>query len=188
MKKITAILASVIVAIAFALPATAGVRIGPKLGVCVNEMHFNKDVFKTSNRTGFTGGLMIDGTIPLVGFGFDASLMYVRRAAAEKVNYDYLTIPVNLKYRFTIPAVSNIVLPFLTTGPEWSYLINHTKVAGLDSKNSCFSWGVGLGVQLVNHLQIAASYSIGITNASEDVTGNADGKNRGWAITAAWLF
>ena len=45
-------------------------------------------------------------------------------------------IPVNLKYRFSFPVVNRIVVPFLSTGPEWAYLVHHTKVDGLDDNKS----------------------------------------------------
>ena len=39
------------------LPSSAQISFGPKVGICVNELHFNKDVLNTANRTGFTGGV-----------------------------------------------------------------------------------------------------------------------------------
>lgn len=187
MKKLSTILATVIVALAFALPASAQIHFGPKVGICVNELHFNKDALSTDNRTGFTGGVMIDGHMPLLGFAFDASLMYVRREAGKDFHSDYIAIPVNLKYRFSFPVVSRIVVPFLSTGPEWAYLVHHTKVEGLDGNKSNFSWNFGLGVELFKHLQLAGNYGLGLSKAYEAPEG-VDAKNRFWTVTAAWLF
>lgn len=186
MKKLSLVIASVMVALAFAIPASAQLRVGPKVGICINELHFNKGVLSTDNRTGFTGGVMLDGRIPLLGFAFDASLMYVRRDAGEAVHNDYIAIPVNLKYRFGFPVISRIVVPFLTTGPEWAYLAHHTKVEGVDENKSNFSWNFGLGVELFSHLQVAGSYGLGLSKVYDTPEGN--GKNRFWTVTAAWLF
>ena len=48
-------------------------------------------------------------------------------------------------------------------------------------------------MQLIKHLQIGASYGLGLTKAYELVDSNheaagIDGKNRYWTVTAAWLF
>ncbi|WP_295730363.1 porin family protein [uncultured Muribaculum sp.] len=186
MKKISLIIASVMVAIAFAMPASAQLRIGPKVGICVNELHFNKSLGSSDNRTGFTGGVMLDGRIPLLGFAFDASLMYVRRDAGKEVHNDYIAIPVNLKYRFGFPVISRIVVPFLTTGPEWAYMVDHSKIELGKENKSNFSWNFGLGVELLSHVQVAASYGLGLSKTYE--SGEVNGKNRFWTVTAAYLF
>ena len=55
------------------------------------------------------------------------------------------------------------------------------------------AWNFGAGVQLFNHLQVGASYGIGL-NKTVEFTGVAsntkpiEGKNNYWTITAAWLF
>ena len=56
-------------------------RIGPRVGVAVNDLHFNKSVFDGDNRAGFTAGVMTEFTVPVIGLGFDLSAMYVRRSA-----------------------------------------------------------------------------------------------------------
>ena len=52
------------------------------------------------------------------------------------------------------------------------------------------AWNFGVGVQLFQHLQIGASYVLGITKAVKYVQDAAgiDGKNNYWTVTAAWLF
>lgn len=194
MKKLSLVIASVMVALAFAIPASAQLRFGPKVGICINELHMNQKAFDSDNRTGFTGGVMLDGRIPLLGFAFDASLMYVRREGKvgeegeyTTVHSDYVAIPINLKYRFGFPVISRIVVPFITTGPEWGYMIDHSKVA-MKTNKSNFSWNFGFGVELFSHLQVAGSYGLGLTKTYEDAADKINGKNRFWTVTAAWLF
>ena len=62
-----------------------------------------------------------------------------------------------------------------------------------DNKSFVTSWDVGLGVELVKHLQIQASYGIGITDAFKYVNMEKEGteikgKDRCWTVTAAYLF
>ena len=62
---------------ASSVPAQAQFKIGPRVGLTVNDLHFNKDVVDSDNQTGWTAGLTTEFTIPVVGLGFDLSAMYV---------------------------------------------------------------------------------------------------------------
>ena len=121
--KFTKRFMAIAIALMVMLPAMAQFKIGPRLGVDVNSLHFNKDVFQEDNRAGFTGGLQAEFMIPGLGFGFDASVMYVRRSATftddqrTEVNADYIEIPVNLKYKLGLPLLGNILKPYVFTAP-----------------------------------------------------------------------
>ena len=207
MKKIT-ILA--LVCIVSTLSAQASLRFGVKGGVNVNRLHLNKEVFNdvvnSDNRLGFTGGVMVEFTLPVVGLGIDASALYARRTANldeysnyEDVKRDYLTFPVNLKYKISLPVVGKFITPFATTGPEFSFLINDNfdKLSNMvDGKKMSTSWNVGFGLEVMNRVQIHANYCIGLTKALETVgITNYDqdkwvtrGKDRYWTVTAAYMF
>ncbi len=193
------IFAVVALVIAAAIPASAQFKFGPRLGLEVNSLHFNSKLFDSDNQAGFTGGIEAEFTVPVVGVGFDASVMYVRRNARfmqenskddTNVPRDYIAIPVNLKYKFGLP----VIKPYLFTGPEFAFLTSGRAINdALRSKKTDVSWNFGLGVELINHLQVSASYGIGITKATEwvGIAGGGDkidGKNRYWTVTAAWLF
>lgn len=189
------VLAMTLMAVALAIPASAQFRWGPKVGLDVSNMHFSKDVFDSSNQTGFTGGIMAEFQVPIIGLCFDGSVMYARRNAelsstengrtySETFKRDYIDIPINLKYKFNFPVISRIVVPYLTTGPNFSFLMGKNRVEG--GKRSTVAWSFGLGAELISHLQIGASYNFGITKASD--ADGVYGKDRYWAVTAAWLF
>ena len=201
--KITlkAILLAAVLALVSVVPAQAGFRFGPRVGLEVNKLHFNEDLFTSDNRAGFTGGLQFEVS-GLFGFGVDASVMYVRRSAEfmsqnEDVtakNRDYIDIPINVKYKFSLPLVTKVLAPYVFTGPDFAFLTSGTGInEAWKSKKVDVAWNFGLGVELVSHLQVSASYGIGISKAAEmiGVTGgkqDIDGKNRYWTVTAAWLF
>lgn len=202
MKAIKAIAISLLVA-ATTLSAQAQFKWGPRVGMNVSLLSFDKSTFNSENRAGFTAGLQCEFTVPLIGVGADASVMYVRRTAefmnkvtdAKKVsNRDYITIPVNLKYKLNLPAVNHIVRPFVTTGPEFSFLTSRTAISNAYyNKEFDWSWNLGLGIELFKHLQVAASYGWGISDswAVKSSVAHAeriDGKNRYWTITASYLF
>lgn len=201
MRKLTTLLTVMILALCFSLQAEAQFRFGLKAGLNVSKLSFNESVFDSDNRAGFTGGLMMEFTVPLVGIGADLSAMYVRRDARwmteneiEKSNRDYIEIPLNLKYKLSIPVISHIITPFVTTGPSVSFLTSKRSIDEAWTNNKVdWAWNFGLGVQLVKKVQIAASYGLGLTNTLHAIGKNEnnadiDSKNRYWTITAAYLF
>lgn len=200
MKKLFITLAIAVIAMVSAVSAEAQFRFGLKAGVAVNSLHFNESTFDASNRAGFTGGAMVEFTAPVIGVGFDLSLMYVRRNTRwleeneiTSDNRDYIDIPLNFKWKFNIPLINKIVRPFALTGPTFSILTSGRNI-GDTWRNRKFdtSWNFGVGVELLSHLQVAASYSVGMTKALKTigVTGTSDinGHNRYWTVTAAYLF
>lgn len=192
--------------------ANAEFRFGIKAGLNVNKLHFNQNVWDASNRTGFTAGVMTEFTVPLIGIGMDLSLMYTRmnsevtsepadmvtQAASTpgtpvdgSVGKNFLQIPLNLKYKLTIPAVSAIIKPYVFTGPSFNFKLDKNTWDDLRSKTCQVAWNLGLGVELIKHLQISGSYAWGINNIAKNVGINStdiDLKNNYWTITAAWLF
>ena len=84
MKKFTIRIVAAIVSIAAAVPASAQLKFGLKVGTAVNSLKFQSDnweeTFSTDNRAGFTGGAMLEFTAPMLGVGFDASVMYMHRS------------------------------------------------------------------------------------------------------------
>lgn len=192
-KHILALLLMVLAAV----PAFAQFKIGPRIGVNVNSLHFNTETFNEENRMGFTGGLQAELMVPVLGFGFDASVMYVKRSSRwgdhhqESVNSDYIEIPVNLKYKFGLPLVGSFVKPYLFTGPSFAFLTSKKVVSDVihNRKNST-AWNFGFGLEFVKHLQIGASYSVGMSKSVtvDDKNSSIYGRNRYWTVTAAWLF
>lgn len=199
-KTIITFAVAVVALLGSALPAQAQFRFGLKAGVAVNSLHFNTSTFDSENRAGFTGGAMLEFTAPVSGLGVDLSLMYVRRNARwmedneiASDNRDYIDIPLNLKWRMNIPLINNIVRPFLSTGPSFSFLTSGRSVGSV-YRNRKFdtAWNFGFGVELLRHVQVGASYGVGLTKALKTVgatsTANIKGRNRYWTITAAYLF
>ena len=183
--------------------SAAQFRVGPKIGLCINSLKFNSlgDNFSADNRAGFTGGIMAEFTVPVIGVGLDASVLYVRRSAewmneqdiTTKASRDYIDIPVNLKWKISNP-IGSIVTPFITTGPDFAFLCSKKTIDNVVHGQSFdFAWNVGVGVQLFNHLQVAGSYGFGLSKAVEFVDSNhqnagIEGKNKYWTVTATYLF
>lgn len=201
MKPFTKLLTVMLLAVASIVPVQAQFRLGVKAGVAVNSLKFNKDVVNSDNRAGFTGGIMADFTVPVIGIGFDASVLYAARSVdfavagengvtdVTKKTRSYIDIPINLKYKLGLPIIGKVITPFLTTGPDFSFLLSKENMGdAVKNKTFDFAWNVGLGVQVLNHVQIAGSYGFGLTKSASQDKSLYSGKNRCWTITAAYLF
>ena len=104
-------------------------------------------------------------------------------------------VPLNIKYKISLPAVGRIIAPYIFTGPDFSFKLDKNTVDAVKTKTCQVAWNVGLGLQLVRHLQIGASYGFGINNIIEKMpenlginTTDLSLKNNYWTITAAYLF
>lgn len=213
MKSLKIFLLAAAAIVMSAAPASAQIfRWGVKVGTEVSSMKFDKSVFDGENRAGFTGGVMAELNVPIINIGLDVSLMYVHRvgatigngdAAENSVldnknfrNRDYLEIPVNLKYKFGLPVVGKFVSPYVFTGPSFAVLASKRAITeGIENRKVDISWNLGLGLQILNRVQIGASYGWGMNRAMKIVgtpaginPSDLNGKSNQWTITAAWLF
>lgn len=205
MRKLKIMLVALVAMLTVSLPAQAQLfRWGVKAGINVNSVKFDKDElannFKKENRTGFDGGLTAIIHLPIIGFAFDASLMYVHRVndfKGEEVEdnfkkQDFLELPIHARYNLSLPVISNFLVPYIFTGPSFAVLCSKNSVEEV-FKNKAFNtaWDFGLGVRLVNHLEIGASYGLGMSKVAEMTIGSKTvdvGKRNYWTITAAYLF
>ena len=130
------------VAILCAGAANAQFKFGIKAGLLVNKISLNNDLFKSDNSCGWTAGPMVEFTVPIIGLTFDAGLMYARMNNAADVTIttdkagivipvennvygkNFLEIPINLKYKFTIPVLGSIFRPYIFTGPNFAFRLD----------------------------------------------------------------
>lgn len=207
LKKLVLIVASLLI---LSAPASAKiVDFGVKAGLNVNKLSFNKDFAKDlisgSNSTGWEAGVMAELNLPL-GLAADVSLMYARmnNSATDAISSDgqdfdganagknFIMIPINLKYKLSLPVVSKYVVPYVFTGPDLAFKLDKEIFNAMKTRTCQVAWNVGLGVQLVSHLQIGASYGFGISNLASKTglvqASDAKVRNNYWTVTAAWLF
>lgn len=181
-----------------AIPATAQVRLGVRGGITLGEMRFDRDVINSDNRVGYTGGLLLDLNIPVIGLGAEVGVMYTHRKnrLTDGQSYfkrHYFEIPVYARYRLSLTSLERIFAPYIFTGPSFSILFNENAPTNYKNSKTYLSWDVGAGVELFRHLRLSASYDIGISKAMEYIDKEYDGlriegKDRHWTINAAYLF
>lgn len=205
MKKTLAILLVMVMGLGYAAESKADFKIGPRIGLNVNKMHFNRSLLDGSNRAGFTGGVQAEYMIPMLNFGFDLSLMYSYMDAKVEgdltnTQYDlksgkhFLEIPLNIKYKIGIPAIGRIMKPYVFTGPSVAFKLDGDSDA---FKTTQWTWNLGAGLEFISHLQVGFSYGWGMNNIMDGVkvpvlgTQNTEDlkvHNNYWTVTAAWLF
>lgn len=214
MKTLKRIALIAVALLVFAGNANAKIlSFGVKAGLNVNKLHFSKtaiqDLTSKNNSTGWEAGVMAEANIPIIGLGLDVSLMYARmnnstqsyfqnnNGTMEEFNgkdagKNFIMLPINVKYKFNLPVVSKYLVPFIFTGPDFAFKLDKNILDNMKTKTCQVAWNVGLGLELVSHLQIAASYGFGINNIADKLnlanSTDLNIKNNYWTVTAAWLF
>lgn len=190
--------------------ANAEFRFGVRAGMNVNKLSSNIETFMDKeNSCGWNAGLTVEYTVPIIGIGVDASVLYSRmnNAVSDKV-YDisysdgltkdegnlygknFIEIPINIKYKFNIPAVASIIKPYIFTGPSFALKLDKNILDSYKTKTCQVAWNVGLGLELIRHLQVSASYGFGINNIASGWVQATDLKvrNNYWTIGVGYLF
>ncbi len=183
-----------------------GVKFGVKGGLNITDMNLDSKLLCESNCVGGFIGPTIKFTLPNIGLGIDASALYdyrkakvTDRANQEKsVKQEQLSIPVNAHYSIGLGSTTSV---FLFAGPQWSINIGDkdfewTKGSSYSFKDSNFSVNAGLGITLMDHLQISANYNIAMGKTADvkarklltDLPEKAKSRINSWQIAVAYFF
>ena len=189
--------------------AQAQVKFGVKGGLNLTTMKIDASVADKSNQTGFFIGPTVNFTLPIVGLGIDASALYDQRSSkatagntSETLKQQSIQIPINLRYGF---GLGNTASFYIFAGPQFGFNIGDKTTNLLNNalewrlKDSNLSANVGIGLMLLNHLQVSANYNIamgttGNFNVLKDVPDAAwnqvTGKTKAnaWQLSVAYFF
>ena len=163
-------------------PASAQFHLGVKGGLNMSELDWNGGVKgNTDYKTGFFIGPMAEFTIPIIGLGVDAAVLFSQRGDDE-FKQQGIELPVNLKYTIGLGSVLGI---YLAAGPDFYY--NLKDMDGFEStKKPQIAVNVGGGLKLLRHLQLGVNYLIPVNKPlkSEGVSF----KTKGWQVSLAYIF
>ncbi len=190
-----------------ATTASAQINFGVVGGLNVSKLSYDRStLFGSENRAGWFIGPKMWVKVPIVGLGINAALEYNQRRLYGEVKnsdgtiskadyYKSIEIPINVRYSIGLASLASI---YAETGPQFGFTVgNKTPSEIVKFKSSNVTWNVGLGVRLVNHLEIGAAYNIALSNFGDihipvisEVTKNAksDFKTNSWQISAAYIF
>jgi hypothetical protein len=188
------------------IAAQAQLKWGVKAGLNLSEVSFNKEVINSivDNYTGFQVGPMVEFTVPIIGIGMDAAILYshegfklgrlddlgnlgeILNIETQTFRTNNLIVPVNLKYKLTFMGVAGA---YATAGPYAKFRLSDL---GDQWKDKSFGAGLnfGIGVELLSMLQIGVNYQLGLTNdfSTIGVSDILKAKDRMWTVSAAYLF
>ncbi|MCM1452537.1 MAG: PorT family protein [Clostridium sp.] len=166
MKKIALI---ILAAFCAAICSQAQLRYGARVGGVFNHPTGSKEL---KGGNGFAGGLALEFQLPVLPFAIGATAMYERRnewqevAASEGVaagrntiGKNYISVPIDIKYKIGIPAIASLAGPYIFTGPDFAWRLG----SGMGPRTHV-GWNVGAGFDIINVLQISGGYRFGITN------------------------
>ena len=187
--------------------AQAQVKFGVKGGLNLTNMKFDNSIVDKSNQTGFFIGPTINFTLPVVGLGIDASALYDQRSAKiegseDKLKQQSIQIPINLRYGFGLGNTASI---YIFAGPQFGFNIGDKTTNLLNNalewrlKDSNLSANLGVGLMLLNHLQVSANYNVAlgttgetnVVNSTLSTAGNIlTGKTKAnaWQLSVAYFF
>ena len=160
--------------------AQAQLRIGIKAGA--NFANLEGISLDTKMKTGFHFGAIAELKLP-GSFALQPELLYssqgadVNEEAFKDIQYDYITVPVLLKY-YLVKDLINIEL-----GPQFAFLVNDN-VDLEDSSTFDFAALGGVGVDLGKSFFVQGRYVLGLTDASAD----ADVTNRVIQLSLGYKF
>jgi hypothetical protein len=194
----------------------AQIKFGLKAGVNLSSVSLEGNLvnnLKVDNFTGFQVGPMVEFTVPVLGIGFDAAVLYSNEGfkldgvtfdnvgtaietEAKTYKSNNLLIPVNFKYKLIILGVAGV---YATAGPYAKFSLDNNLKNQYESKSFGFGLNFGAGVELLKHLQVGVNYQLGLTEdySKLEVPGLTDipgftadikGQPKGWSVTAAYLF
>lgn len=204
----TIIIAALVAVSSMGFSAKADSRWGVTVGGTFNEVHFKQsDLIKVDRQFGGIAGLTGEYMIPGIGFGVDASLLYVMRssklhlgdrkvwsslgAGNENCTLHYIDIPLNLKFKYrNLNGIENTIMPIVFAGPTFSILAGHSTCANaLEYRSFSVGLHAGIGCELFNKVQVNAAYNFSIgRSVRTKLLDENDAKNRTWSVTATYFF
>jgi len=176
------------------------IRYGLKAGVDVADHKIKSDMFNVKNRVGFQIGGVLQINVPLTGFGVETGLQYGNKnykisndnVQGDISNLNYLTVPVMLRKNFSILGVAGI---YVKAG-----VFGNIKISGgeltladavkYDQKGFQTGLDTGLGVSLLNHLEVGMQYRYKFSDTYDQDAAKDFRKvdRQTWTVSLAYLF
>ena len=196
-------------------PAAAQFNWGIKAGVNSAERPSNLGELKSAAKgeAGWFVGPMAKVTLPIVGLGVEADLLYSQtntEIGGKTIKNKCIDLPVYLRYELSLPVVNKFLEPFVAAGPQWSWNIGDKTYSIADMidggqqalsqytlRNSNLSLNLGLGAVVLDHVQLHVNYNIALGSTSEysdptqtvlNLATKSKSKTNTWQFSLAYIF
>lgn len=196
-KNVSKWMAALLVAVCTftVLPAQAQLKFGVKGGLNITSLSLSKDIAKSDNRTGFFIGPMAEFTLPIVGLGVDAAVLYSQSRAQMDYktniadNLKSLEVPINLKWTFGLGSLAS---GFIAAGPQFGWNVGNSTFYEevIQLKNNFTTFNVGVGAKFLRHFQAGVNYNFSLGKVGQiiDDENLLKIKRKTWQISVAYLF
>ncbi|MFV0468791.1 MAG: porin family protein [Dysgonomonas sp.] len=183
--------------------AISQVRFGIKGGYDVIDHSINSDILKVSNRLGYQLGASLE-ILPFNGLGLETGVMYGHQKftveeklrSAELSDYDYISIPLNLKFRLSLVQILGV---YATGGAYGSVKLKggDLKLATEEFKSKQFEAGVnaGAGITLFSNFDVGINFRYKLTDNFEadrpslsDISDLNKSQTKYWSVSASYYF
>lgn len=181
-------------------------RYGPSAGIDVTTLKYKQDLFTIDRSVGYSAGIAAEMMFPGIGFGIDFGLLYEQKGATlhlserelwswqhagdPRTYLHYVSVPFHLRFKYTrLGGFEDTLAPFAFAGPTFGFLVGHSNVPALEYAGGDVGVEVGIGAELMRHLQISGSYTWGMTYAQKlKILTDCSARNRMWMVRLTWLF
>ena len=180
------------------LSAGAQLRYGFRLGGSFAKASLgNIPGLSVKNGSGFSGGLILEWQMENCGFAPDIAVLYTRYSSRlidetsgpASIGRNYIEVPLHLKYKFYLSATNNLVAPMVYTGPSLFFRLGKGNPEQTSGKSVQPGWDLGLGLDIINFIQISAGYRFGLGNAlSQSAVPGVCLHTDGWNVSANIIF
>ncbi len=157
------------------------IKFGVKAGA--NFANLDGDNVDTSTYTSFHFGALLELNV-FQNFSIQPELMYssqgakVNEEAFDKIEYNYVTVPVLAKFYLITDKLS------LEAGPQFSFMVNENVPDQFRTKSFDFAAVGGLGFNITENFFAQARYVVGLTDTSKD----AEVKNKVIQVSLGYRF
>lgn len=180
------------------LSASAQFRYGFRLGGSFAKASLSDAPgMSMKNGSGFSGGLILEYQMENNGFATDIAVMYTRYSSRlmdevsglAKLGRDFIEVPLHLKYKFYLSSTNNLVAPMVYTGPSLLLRLGKGNPEQMSTKSVQPGWDLGIGLDIINFIQLTAGYRFGLGNAvSHGAVPGACLHTNGWNVAANIIF
>ena len=186
-----------------------GIKFGVKGGFDIQDMKFSEKVFKTQNKLGWFVGPTVQVALPVMGLGLDIAGLYDQKSTkvnGESIEQKYILVPVNARLTLGIGEAAGL---YVAAGPQFAFNIGddvdfewtHNDIENtFQLKKSSFSFNLGAGIYLMEHLELGFTYNIALgktgdatlRNTYDAVTSKStytdDTNANAWTLSASYYF
>lgn len=180
------------------LSATAQLRYGFRLGGSFAKASLgDAPGMSMKNGSGFSGGLLLEYQMENNGFAPDIAVLYTHYSSRlmdevsgpAKMGRDFIEVPLHLKYKFYLSSTNNLVAPMVYTGPSLLVRLGKANPEQMSTKSLQPGWDLGIGLDIINFIQLSAGYRFGLGNAvSHSAVPGVCLHTNGWNVSANLIF